>query len=84
MSMYNGMMETLHTQLTQLLMDNGASVSKQSIDELCKFIFRRDEQICDRLLKETQRLRNDTQVSDLASLDLVEASRSGESAKEQQ
>lgn len=35
---------SLHTQLTQLLMDNGASVTKPSIDKLLEWLAARDAQ----------------------------------------
>lgn len=55
MAVYNGYSDTLHTRLTQLLMDNGASVSKQSVDSLIVFITTRDQETIKRITQDAER-----------------------------
>ena len=73
------MERTLHEQLTELLMDNGASVSKKSIDKLVEFIGLRDQSIIDEFIKRGEKMlvhlqyqtkiEADTTVTDLAKPD---------------
>jgi hypothetical protein len=50
-----GMDKTLHEVLTQLLMDNGAAVTKTSIDELIKFIGQRDYQTISMVIQDAEK-----------------------------
>lgn len=52
----NGITQTLHEQLTQLLMDNGAAVTKKSIDALIHFISVRDGETISRVINESERV----------------------------
>lgn len=49
-----GREETLHQLLTQLLMDNGASVNKTCIDELIKWIAERDQAMINRVIRDAE------------------------------
>jgi hypothetical protein len=47
---------TLHAELTHLLMENGAAVTKTSIDMLIQFIANRDKSIIEQVKKDADRL----------------------------
>lgn len=48
--------KSLHEQLTELLMENGAAVTKTSIDELIKFIAGRDQQTINHCIRDIEKL----------------------------
>jgi ABC-type transporter Mla subunit MlaD len=57
----DGSNKTFHEQLTQLLMDNGAAVTKQSIDKLMEFITQRDQSIISEVIRQAERLTAELQ-----------------------
>lgn len=57
-----GTMQTLGEQLTHLLMENGAAVTKPSIDALLKFIAVRDQSITDEVIRHAEKLTGDLQT----------------------
>lgn len=60
---------SLHEQLTNLLMDAGATVNKTCVDELIRFIARRDDSIL-------EKIKND--VGKVQELVMLETKTSGE------
>jgi len=52
-----GTLETMHEHLTKLMMDNGAAVTKQSIDALIKFIAARDVTTINAAVSDLDRLK---------------------------
>ncbi len=56
-----GTTETLHTHLTQLLMDNGAAVTKKSVDALIEFIAVRDQEIINKVIQDAERTLSEAQ-----------------------
>lgn len=66
---------SLHEQLTQLLMDNGCTVNKLAIDELLKFISKRDENVYTALTSEIDAVKT--------SLDFETGYRDGKGASDE-
>lgn len=48
-------MQSLHEELTTLLMDNGCAVTKTAIDELIRFIANRDESTVNKIIKDCEK-----------------------------
>jgi hypothetical protein len=69
-------LKTLHEQITDLLMENGCAVTKPAIDEMCRFIAKRDQAIIRQIKSHAEtferKLQLDehfgTQVTDLETL----------------
>jgi hypothetical protein len=51
------MPKELHQQLTDLLMENGCSVTKTGIDALVKYIAGRDQNTTDEVIKSVEKLK---------------------------
>jgi len=48
-------LETLHDKITSLLMENGAAVTKPSVDAIVKFIAERDQHTIDQVIREAEK-----------------------------
>lgn len=53
--------QTLHEELTQLLMDNGASVSKASIDALITWLANHHQSIHDKQVRDVEQMHSELQ-----------------------
>lgn len=73
MSIYNGTVDPLHTQLNDLLVDNGAAVTIRSIEALVKYIGRRDQLIINDIIRNNEavlrQLQADTAFTDMQPSD---------------
>ncbi len=69
-------LKTLHEQITDLLMENGCAVTKPAIDEMVRFIAKRDQATIYQVIRQAEQLEhrlqtdefNGTQITDLETL----------------
>ena len=57
-------LKTLHETITILLMENGCAVTKPAIDEICRFIAKRDQAIINRIIRHAEQTEHSLQTDE--------------------